>query len=148
MKRLSLLLAEGVVLGVVLGWSGLSSAEFYKCRDSGGEIHYSQLLVAGEECIPLHLSFSPPKPVQAQAGEAEKGEAVAEPKVTSDSTPSLGDLEKLYQRNCQSARYNLQVYNTAARITTADGAAKELGEQERTAKIAEAEAQIKSYCRD
>ena len=50
------------------------------------------------------------------------------------------------QKNCDTSRNNLKIYQDSSHIKQADGSLKEITEQERANKLKEMEANIHKYC--
>jgi len=141
----------GLMLGVSLlaASAGLLAATMYKWTDSEGNVHYSQN-------PPPQGGFqkmAPPPPPATPAPEAAPAQA-AEPAA---EQPGAGagqeDAERkrleasVAKHNCETARKNLEIYTAFRRVMNDKGEIVTLGDDERAAKIKEANEMIQKYCR-
>lgn len=141
----------GLILGAGLlaaSASGLA-ATMYKWTDSEGNVHYSQN-------PPPQGGFqkmAPPPPPAAPAPEAAPPQA-AEPAA---KQPADGAAQEEAERkrleasvakhNCETARKNLEIYTAFRRVMNDKGEIIILSDEERAAKIKEANEMIQKYCR-
>ncbi|MBF0218509.1 MAG: DUF4124 domain-containing protein [Gammaproteobacteria bacterium] len=119
-------------------------AEVFKCEDAGGDIFYTSTPASHDQCQPLKISHTP-----ATATTTSNGVKPAEKKPVNNQEgepQTLDAIGELYQRNCQSAKFNKKIYESAAPLTAANGQTYTPSEEERSNKIAEADRQIKTYC--
>ncbi len=136
---------------------GLATAKFYKWVDAEGNVHYDQKpppsQMQGEEVrIQPKTSFgeAPPPPTVAEEppkpeeGQTETAEGEKSPPPATGLSP-----EELAKRNCEQAKENFASYNNNKRVAVpgADNAVRELNEEERQAKIKEAQGYVDRFCK-
>ena len=124
------------------------SAATYKWTDENGNVVYSQTPPGSgqyERIKGLKHSRS------SQANEAEsKTDTNTSKKVSGNSPEDLARREELKEElkkdNCEKAKKNLDVFTVYRRFKNEDGTVTRMDENERQAKIKEAEAQIREFC--
>lgn len=146
LRRTALLLA-GLVFCTAL------PAAMYKWVDEDGRTHYSQYPPPDRD----YEALQPPPPPASDAGQAQQEledllqrqdeQRQARDQAEQKAAESEQQAEQR-RKNCEAARHNLEILTTGGRkrITGADGVARYLPEEERQAKIAEAQKQIEEYC--
>lgn len=141
------------LLPLTLLFSAALPAAMYKWVDEDGRTHYSQYPPPDQD----YEALEPPPPPASDAGQArqelegllqrqdEQRQAREE---AAKETAAAEQQAEQRREACEAARHNLQVLTTGGRkrITGPDGVARYLPEEERQAKIAEAQKQIEEYC--
>lgn len=135
----------GLLLLALLA-AGTAQAKMYKWVDEQGNIHYSQ-----ERPPQAGVEEIKPPPPPADAPPARRQDAAEQ---TGSGGPGpTGDAEgddlqaKVYKKNCEIARKNLDIYTQHSRVLNAQGEVEELDEETRQARIREARENIKKYCK-
>lgn len=124
-------------------------ATAYKWVDQNGETHYSQSppTATKTEVIktPTAPAASVAKPATSVAPKAPATGSAAQP--TPDAKAKAEDAA-VRAENCASARKNLEVLNTAPRVTIKDqnGLYHRLTDEERKARSVEAQKRIDEFC--
>ncbi|HSH30492.1 MAG TPA: DUF4124 domain-containing protein [Thiohalobacter sp.] len=132
--------------------TGLPAA-MYKWVDENGQTHYSQYPPPDRE----YEALAPPPPPASDAGQAQQeleqllqrqDEQRQAREQAEQEAAAAGRQAEQRQQACAAARHNLEILTTGGRkrITGPDGVARYLPEEERQAKIAEAQKQIEEYC--
>lgn len=131
---------------IALGTAGTASAAtLYKWTDDEGNVHYSQTRPVDRNADQMQIKGSTPSAAQPQTPAEEKETPDAsEPPADAGQDPKVVEIRK---RNCETARSNLEVYKTSARIRQADGTLMALSDEMREARIQEAEKMIEENCR-
>lgn len=128
-----------------------TQAEVYKWTDDEGKVHYSQTpptnvpVTTIKSAAPPSGAGQPDEALQQRledfderrkAREASAGERAAEQ-----------DGEKIRAENCERARANATTLQSHGQVSLKEGDTyRALGEEERQAKIAEAEGHVKEFC--
>lgn len=128
------------LLTVFIAHSGQLLAAMYKWTDEHGEVHYTQTPPLDREA----QKMAAPRPVDAPP---ETAQPTQEKPVTATTPkpPSEEDI-RIKKQNCETARSNLNIYQTAPRVVDKEGSIIGWTNQERAEKIKEAQDQIKKYC--
>lgn len=134
--------------------AGAAGAEMYKWTDADGNVHYTQTPPPDREADTI---APPPPPAvapeEARAKAENNRKALRTPEeVEADQKQAQEEAikrnEETYKQNCQIARDNLQVYQSARRIREPDGTIVRITEEIRQQKIQEAEQAIEKYCKN
>ncbi|HEY9147650.1 MAG TPA: DUF4124 domain-containing protein [Gammaproteobacteria bacterium] len=122
------------------------AATLYKWTDDEGNVHYSQTPPENRKADQMQIKDSAPSgaPSQTPAAEEEQAADESEPPADAGQDPKVVEIRK---RNCETARGNLEVYKTSARIRQADGSIMALSDEMRENLIQEAEKMIEENCR-
>ena len=154
MGRAVTLLGSGLGLGLLLLVGGLAQAASYKWVDEQGEVHYSQTPPPSGDYTVIG---DPPRPdvtpeqaaAELRAKEAAFAERRTATQEAADERARQAAAATARARDCETARANLAQYTANPRIlfTDASGQVIRLPEEQRQAKISEAQAQIEKYCR-
>lgn len=155
MNRKLLLLVVLCVAACVLAANAFAAkAQVYKWIDSAGVVHYADAPPPrGTPNVQTVRVSSSGDQVQAPAEEnSESGsqQAAAAPANPAASTSNaIADAAKVMAKNCATARSNLDLLNSHYPVSTTgpDGKPQKVDDTERQAKIADAQAEIKLYCR-
>ncbi len=135
-NTLSLLVASAAL---TLSSSAISSGT-YKCTSPSGEIQYTFVPLAGDNCIQLELhqkAITPAIPDQ--------------PPTTTPAQPDIKtnteDFERITQENCNRSQTRLETLTSNHRVRIKEGNKyRVLPEEERQQKIRLAEQQTAEYC--
>jgi len=125
------------------------AGQVYKWVDAQGATHFGAQPPEGQEATPINTQVAPPKdsappklPKLDSQIEADKQEAINE-KVKKEVAEKEAEREKY----CETVRTNLaQLQNNPRLRAEIDGEVKRLTEEERQARIAEAEKAIEKNC--
>lgn len=119
--------------------AGAQAAKLYKWTDEEGNVHYTQIPpTEGPSEVITPEQAPPAQPAAEDESEAEKsGEGVS---------ASQAANMRIKQENCEAARKNLAIYQSATTILQADGTELTLSDEMREAKIQESQKQIEFYC--
>lgn len=123
------------------------AATMYKWTDSEGNVQYTQSPPPRGD----FQKMAPPPPPATPAPETAAPPA-AEPTPANDAaTQEEAERKRLEasvaKHNCETARKNLEIYTAFRRVMNDKGEIVTLGDDERAAKIKEANEMIKKYCR-
>lgn len=137
-----------VLLGLI---AAPLQAQVYKWQDEKGETHYSQTPPPGVPADRLQLGGSPGHAGRPDPGLKERLEAFDKRRQQDQEAQAkraeAAQQTELKKKNCASARSNLQTLQSRGQIKLKEGDAyRVLSEEERQAKIAEAQKQIDTYC--
>lgn len=143
---------------IVAGWlalAGLAQAAMYKWVDENGVTQYTQYPPSNRKA---EVMVPPPPPAEDPQGaqqkledllkrQDEQREALA---TTEQEQTKAKEQTAAREKNCRNARRNLEVLTTGGRkrIIGPDGVATFLTDEDRAARIAEAEKQIAEFCTD
>lgn len=141
------------LLPLLLLFSTALPAAMYKWVDENGETHYSQYPPPDRD----YEALEPPPPPASDAGQAQqelegllqRQDEERQARQTAEEEAAAAEQQaEQRQKACAAARHNLEILTTGGRkrITGPDGVARYLPEEERQAKIAEAQKQIEEYC--
>lgn len=138
-----LLLGAGLLAASATGLA----ATMYKWTDSEGNVQYTQTPPPRGDFQKL----APPPPPAPPAPETAAPPA-AEPTPANDAaTQDEAERKRLEasvaKHNCETARKNLEIYTAFRRVMNDKGEVVVLGDDERAAKIKEANEMIQKYCR-
>jgi hypothetical protein len=143
------------LLGTTVAFQTQAAGSIYKWVDETGETHYSQTPPSGDHEVEQLRNAPPPaddpkqvkQHLQKQVDEMnernkEQGDAKQE-------AISEAEYQKIVKQNCTNARNNLDALNQGGRkrYLTPEGEVVRLDEEERQSRIAEANKQIKEYCK-
>lgn len=141
---------------IVVGWlavAGLAQAAMYKWVDENGVTQYTQYPPPNRK---VEVMVPPPPPAEDPDEAQKKLEHLLQSQdeqrkaatTAEEEQTKAADQAKLRERNCQAARTNLMSLTTGGRkrVMGADGVATYLTEEDRQARIAEAQKQIKEFC--
>lgn len=141
---------------IVLGWlivAGLAQAAMYKWVDENGVTQYTQYPPPNRK---VEVVAPPPPPAEDPEGAQKKlegllkkqGEQHEATATTEEEQAKTVKQAKLREQNCQTARSNLEIITTGGRkrVIGADGVATYLTEEDRQARIDEAQKQIEEFC--
>jgi len=142
----AMLLGAGLL---VASANGLAAA-MYKWTDSEGNVQYTQ------DPPPQggFQTMAPPPPAPAAAEpEAEAPKAsTGQPAGATDKAAAKEEAERkelaatIARKNCETARKNLEIYTTFRRVMNEQGEIVTMGDDERAAKLKEANDMIKKFC--
>lgn len=143
-KSLSLQLLLAVAIA---SFAMNATAAMYKWTDKQGRVHYTETPPtegnATEVAPPPRIN--PPASSKTNgkngADDAEKGKTAA------GEAPLTPEQQEIYQRNCESAKGNLELYKSARRVKQADGEIVVMDDEIRQKKMQETEEQIKKFCK-
>jgi hypothetical protein len=126
-------------------------AEVYKWQDDSGETHYSQTPPPGVPASRLRLHGTPSHAGQPDPRLKESLEAFDKRRQQDQEAgrkrAEAAQQAELRKQNCARARSNLQTLQSHGQIKLKEGDAyRMLSEEERQAKIAEAQQQIDEFC--
>jgi hypothetical protein len=143
------------LLGSAVAFQALAADAIYKWVDESGETHYSQTRPSGDYEVELVKGAPPPadNPEQVkqhlQRQVDEMTERNKEQNDVKKEAISEAEYQKLVKENCTNARNNLGALEQGGRkrYLTPEGEVVRLTEEERQSRIAEANKQIKEYCK-
>ncbi len=141
------LLLRLIMAAIATGFAASASAAMYKWTDTEGHVHYTQTPPDEGEAaeIPPPPRVDPPAATNNPFGTPPGDEAGAGMEKEAELTP---EQVVAYQRNCEAAKANLELYKTSDRIKQAeDGKIVAMDEEQRGKKMQQAEEQIKKYCK-
>ncbi len=121
-----------------------AGAGMYKWTDNEGNTHYSQLPPEGrqtQEIAPPPQVKPQPRNEEAQAEPAEE-ESTKEPELTPEQK---AERDQLYRRNCEAAKKNLDLFQTARRVME-DGELVIITEEDRAKRLEKTREQVEKYC--
>jgi len=142
---------------LLTGLTGPVSAEkdsaIYKWTDDGGVVQYSQTPPPDRPSERMRRAPPPPEDPGAVQGKLQERvkameERQAAQEDAADKSKKEEEIKKIVKKNCDTARKNLanlQLGGPRA-YRTADGQVKRLTEEERQARIEEANKQIEEFC--
>lgn len=152
--KLPLLAMLCVAAAVFAANTFAATAQVYKWIDSAGVVHYAdappprgtpnvqtvRVSSAGDQVQPAAVDTS-------EAGTQPANAASANP--AASSSTAVADAAKIMAQNCATARSNLDLLNSKYPVSTTgpDGKPQKVDDTARQAKIADAQAEIKLYCR-
>ncbi|HET8941504.1 MAG TPA: DUF4124 domain-containing protein [Rudaea sp.] len=130
-----------------------AKAQVYKWVDASGVVHYADAPpprgTPNVQTVRVTSSGD-----QVQAAAVDNAEPGSENSTTASNSPAststaVADAAKVMAKNCATARSNLDLLNTHYPVSTtgADGKPQPVDDSQRQAKIADAQAEIKLYCR-
>lgn len=141
---------------IVVGWlavAGLAQAAMYKWVDENGVTQYTQYPPPDRK---VKVIVPPPRPAEDPQGAQKKlesllqkqGEAGKAATTAKEEQAKTAEQTRLREQNCQAARANLERLTTGGhrRVIGDDGVAYYPPEEERQARIAEAQQQIAEFC--
>ncbi|HEY0720612.1 MAG TPA: DUF4124 domain-containing protein [Gammaproteobacteria bacterium] len=132
---------------IASGFAVSAGAAMYKWTDSEGNVHYTQTPPEEGEAaeIPPPPRVNPPATSDLLNGGATTGDRNTPEEKEAELSP---EQVVAYQRNCEAAKANLELYKTSDRIKQADdGKVVAMDEELRGKKMQQAEEQIKKYCK-
>ncbi len=145
------LLAVAVALIVA---SAQAQAQVYRWVDENGVTIYSQTRPTTGDAVEI-ITATPP-PSREEATPAKRLDDQIQESAEKNDQAESDELKKEYEaeqarikkENCQSATYNLKMYQTIGNriVKLPNGSYKRYTEEERQAKINESEEQIKKFC--
>lgn len=140
--------AAALLLAVISGAS--AQAEIYKWTDSKGGVHYSEQPPAGvkfEKISPRYGAPATPSTPQPKSDPQNDQKKVEQDKQQQD-IQRKEEVARIRMQNCETAQRRLIELESRPRImvTNPDGTAQRLTEEERQARIAEAQELIGKYC--
>jgi hypothetical protein len=142
------LLAAGAI--VVLLTAPAQAAKLYKWKDDQGNITYSQLPPPKSNATQLELrgvqgvsNEEARERLDSLSGRAETARKDREFK--SDYTSESRDREERMKANCETARQNLRILETASRVKTEQG--EFMNDAQRQERIASAQKQVADFCK-
>ncbi len=123
-----------------------AAAGLYKWVDANGNVQYSQ----DPPPQGKFESIAPPAPAaestpSGQTSEQAQPDATKPPPAVEDTTAK--QEATINKMNCEAGRKNLDVYNRHRRFVDEKGDVVTLDDNERAAKIKEAQEMIKKYCK-
>lgn len=143
---------------IVAGWlaaAGLAQAAMYKWVDENGVTQYSQYPPPNRK---TEVVAPPPPPAEDPEGAQKKLESLLQKQDEQRKAATTAEEERnkaqdeaaLREKNCQIARGNLEKLTTGGRkrFVGPDGVASYLTDEDREARIAEAQKQIQEFCKD
>lgn len=124
------------------------AGQVYKWVDENGNTHFGAQPPEGREATTINTNVPQPKPAPmkpaAAPAEEDTEQAEADKKVKKDVAKAEAELKEY----CEQTRSNLAQLKNNPRLKTHDGnEVKRMTEEERQAKIAEAEKNISEDCR-
>ena len=143
------------LLGTAVAFQALAAGAVYKWVDETGETHYSQTYPTGNYEVEKIRNAPPPADdpeqvkQQLQKQVDDMNERAREQEDTKKEAISEAEYQKIIKENCANARKNLGALNEGGRkrYLTPEGEVVRLTEEERQSRIAEANKQIKEYCK-
>ncbi len=151
MSRSPLALCMAAALAIAASTPALA-AKLYKWVDKDGNVTYSQERPPGVKADSLEIRTGGPSDDEAKATlEKLTGEAEAVSKdrnLASTVTKELKERDERIKKNCEVARENKRILESAPRVqdTDAEGNPYFVDDATRAARIATAEDQIRQYC--
>ncbi|WP_127477798.1 DUF4124 domain-containing protein [Sulfurivermis fontis] len=139
---------RGLMLAAALlaASAGSLATTMYKWTDSEGNVQYTQTPPpkgSFQKMTPPPAPASEPTPTQATEPAAEQPAAE-----TGQEEAERKRLEAaVAKHNCETARKNLDIYTAFRRVMNDKGEIVTLDDDERAAKIKEANEMIQKYCR-
>lgn len=144
---------QHIALLVLLAIGAPAMAGMYKWVDEQGNVHYSQQPPPGQQAETVK---APPPPPSGAADEAARWKKQAEDfeerqadrAKAADEAQKAEAQEEQRKANCEIARKNLQTLTSRGQISIKEGDTyRRLPEEERQAKIAEAQKQVDEFCK-
>lgn len=143
-KTLSLQL---LLVATITGFAASATAAMYKWTDKQGNVQYTETPPPEGDA----KEIAPPPRVAAPAANKVTGKNGADEddgnKGAGDEAPLTPAEQEIYQRNCEAARGNLEMYKSARRVQQADGEIVVMDDEIRQKKMQQAEEQIKKFCK-
>lgn len=131
-----------------------ANAQVYKWVDASGVVHYADAPpprgTPNVQTVRVTSSGDQVQPAIEENTESGSQEAPATPTNSTASTSSaVAEAAKAMAKNCETARRNLDLLNSHYPVSTTgpDGKPQQVDDSARQAKITEAQAEIKLYCR-
>ena len=138
-----------VILAVMLALAGTASAKLYKWVDKDGNVTYSQQKPPDAKAEEVKLKGVPSvsneearERLDAISGKAETVKKDREFK--ENYTSETAERDDRLKENCETARENLRVLETAARVKDAEG--NFLDDKSREARLNQAKQDIQNNC--
>lgn len=127
------------------------AADIYKWIDKDGGQHYSEQPPAGVKYEIVSPRYAPPvNPPAAQQpkSEPQNVQKKADQERQQQDQQQKAEAARVRQQNCETVQQRLTEFESHPRIrmSNPDGTVERLTEEERQAKIAELQAQVKKYC--
>ena len=143
------------LLASAVAFQALADDAIYKWVDESGETHYSQMRPSGDYQVEEIRNAPPPAddPEQVRQHLQQQVDAMNERNQEQNDAKkeaiSEAEYQKIIKENCANAQKNLGSLNEGGRkrYLTPDGEVVRLTEQERESRIAEANKQVKEYCK-
>lgn len=143
------------LLASAVAFQALAGDAIYKWVDETGETHYSQMRPSGDYQVEEIRNAPPPAddPEQIRQHLQQQVDAMNERNQEQNDTKkeaiSEAEYQKIIKENCANAQKNLGALNEGGRkrYLTPEGEVVRLTEQERESRIAEANKQMKEYCK-
>lgn len=127
----------------------VAAAGMYKWVDEDGNVHYSQTPPPSGEAEELK-----PPPGPAASGEAIEEQRKESEEALTPVPPPTADIEaeeerkRVYKHNCESARRNLEIYKRHRNVIDEEGERVTLSDEQRRARINEANRRIEKFCEE
>ena len=143
----------GLLVAGLIATSGASWAKIYKYIDGNGNVVYSQTKpknIEAREIKPRARKISPEAARKQLDALAEKANNAGKNRESIDKTKADADARaKRETDNCKTARKNLQILQSSPRVQAPDseGNLFFLDEAAMQAKTAEAQEQIRNFCK-
>jgi hypothetical protein len=145
-NRRSRAAAAAALLALTL--TGTSAwAAMYKWVDAQGNVQYTQTPPPNQNA--QVIKPPPPAPVSAEQAQKQLGQSRED---LTPVPPPTADIEadktqaEINRHNCEAARKNLDIYRRHRRVRNDKNKVVVLTDEQRAAKIKEAQAAIKKYC--
>lgn len=122
-----------------------AEAAMYKWTDKQGNVHYTQEppLEGDAKEIAGPSRVAPPA---ANKGNPKRSGAADDAKTAENKPPLTPEQQEIYNRNCEAARGNLELYKAARRVQQPDGEIVDMNDETRQQKMQAAEEQVKRFC--
>jgi len=134
------------VCGLLLVTFGTAAtAELYRWVDKDGSVQFSQVPPPNRAVERLDPRLPPLGDTTAASGEPRSDAPASPEEKGNEDENELARLTRVYRQNCETARRNLEIYRSAARIAE-NGEPRALSDEERRQRIEESERQIEKYC--
>lgn len=148
MKRLTISLPALLLALGLCGSPGALAAGMYKWVDEQGNVHFSQNPPASGSYQEMTPPPTPATPAEDTNKQLERYREILKPDPKArEEAAAAKQQEQLRRQNCETARKNLETYTAFRRFIDAKGELVVLTDEERAAKIKDAEEQVKTYCK-
>ena len=133
-----------LLLMTIFVFSASAFAGLYKWTDNEGNVHYSQKPPKNQQF--KRLKAPPPAPANAKPLYPSQSTNNSKTGNTGKTTKETEKAKILKAENCAKARKNLSNYQVHRRIKDKDGNVKIISDDDRAAKIANANKDVEHYC--
>jgi hypothetical protein len=142
-----------VITLLALFWVLPSQGKTYRWMDDTGQVHYADIAPEGVDAEEVEGPSEPattPNDAWRELHEKqlEVEDHLEDEELAREKEEKEAKKQAIRDKNCEAARHNLSIYQGSPNrmIRGSDGEYRRLTEEERQAKLEEAQKQIEEYC--